>query len=73
MINRSEKTLKWNINEVQSVNLGFGMHSQMQPRMVYFVQSKMPDGTYLQTNNNLEFSKSNQLVLGYDYLISQRP
>lgn len=63
--------LKWNLNEIQSLNFGFGIHSQMQPHMVYYIQSQLPDGSYLQTNNGLEFSKSNHLILGYDYLLNE--
>lgn len=62
--------LRWDINSAHALSAGFGKHSQMQPRMLYFVQTQLPDGTYIQTNKNLGFSKSNHYVLGYDYLIS---
>ena len=63
--------LKWKFSNVQSINLGFGMHSQLQPRMFYYIQSQLPDGSYMQSNNNLDFSKSNHFVLGYDYLLNE--
>lgn len=53
-----------------SLNYGFGMHSQMQPGLIYFSQSRLPSGTYIQTNKNLDFSKSIHNVIGWDYLIS---
>ena len=63
--------LKWNIVENQSISLGFGMHSQVQPRMLYFVQTPLPGNTYIETNNELDFTRSNQAVLGYDYLFNE--
>ena len=63
-------SLKWNFLANQSLCLGFGMHSQLQPRLFYFTQTHLNDGTIIKTNKNLDFSKSNQLVLGYDYLLN---
>ena len=63
--------LKWNLTPVQSLNLGIGLHSQMQPRMMYFVQSLLPDGNYTLTNENTGLSKSRQLVLGYNHLLTE--
>ncbi len=63
--------LQWNLNEVHTLNLGFGIHSQMQPHMFYFIQSPMAENTYTQNNTDLEFSKSRHLVLGYDYSINE--
>lgn len=63
--------LKWDVTNIHSFSLGFGMHSQMQPRMVYFALSQLPDGTYTITNANLGFSKSNHFVAGHDYLLNE--
>lgn len=62
---------KWKLNESHSLSIGAGVHSQLQPMLFYLVETKLPDNTYLQTNRNLKFTKSNQAVLGYDYLITQ--
>jgi len=63
--------IRWDFSENQSINAGFGMHSQMQPRMVYFVQTYQNDQTYSLTNTDLGFSKSRHYVLGHDYLINK--
>jgi len=63
--------LKWKFADLHSFNLGFGMHSQIQPRMIYFAQSLMPDGSYISTNKDLDMSKSIHHILGYDYLITE--
>jgi len=62
---------RWNVRGNQSLNLGLGMHSQVQPRMIYFVQTELPDKKIIQTNNNLDFTRSNHFVLGYDYLLNE--
>lgn len=62
---------KWKINESHSLSVGAGTHSQLQPMLFYFAETKLPDNTYIQTNKNLKFTKSNQTVLGYDFLITQ--
>ncbi|MBK9015543.1 MAG: hypothetical protein IPM82_16565 [Saprospiraceae bacterium] len=36
----------------QTLNLGYGLHSQMQPLPMYFLQVPQPDGSYLRTNEN---------------------
>ncbi len=64
-------SLKWNFLPKHTLSFAAGSHSQLQPRLFYFFQTRQPDGTYTQTNRNLDFSKSNQLVLSYDYVISK--
>lgn len=61
--------LKWELNEFHSLNAGFGVHSQMQPRMIYFVQTQQADGSFALSNRDLKFSKSRHYVIGHDYLI----
>ncbi|MEZ5198899.1 MAG: hypothetical protein R2764_21735 [Bacteroidales bacterium] len=63
--------LEWKLASQQSLNLGFGLQSQTQPRMMYYVQTPLPDGNYLLTNKQMGLSKNRQLVLGYNYLITE--
>jgi hypothetical protein len=58
--------LKYNINNISSLNIGYGLHSQMQPINVYFLQTQNPDGTYNYNNKNLDFTKTSHFVMGYD-------
>jgi hypothetical protein len=62
---------EWNINAKHSVSAGFGMHSQLQPRFLYFLETKQNNGNRVLTNKNMDFSKSNHYVLSYDYLINK--
>jgi len=62
--------IKYKITNKHTLSAGYGLHSQMQPRIYYFTQTRLDDGTYIKTNENMKLSKSHQYVLGYDYLIS---
>ncbi|MCB2208102.1 MAG: TonB-dependent receptor [Bacteroidetes bacterium] len=63
--------LQWKVNARQSISFGAGLQSQTQARLMYFVQTPLPDDKYALTNKQMDFSKSLQFVLGYDYLITE--
>jgi hypothetical protein len=54
--------LKYQLNETQAVSVGVGRHSQLQSLPVYFTQ---PLPTDRQTNRQLDFTRSEQVVVGY--------
>ncbi len=56
----------FNITPKSSVNLGYGLHSQMQPINVYFLQTMDASGNALYSNLDLDFTKSHHVVLGYN-------
>lgn len=58
--------LIYNLNNKSSLNLGYGLHSQMQPINVYFLQSTDASGKTVYNNKDLDFTKSSHLVLGYN-------
>jgi hypothetical protein len=58
--------LKFDFNTKSSLSFGYGLHSQMQPINVYFLQTQNTDGSYSYNNKNLDFTKSHHFVLGYD-------
>lgn len=60
----------WNLNDKNSIKFGYGLHAQMQLRAIYFAQTKLNSGEYITTNKALDFSKSHQVVIGYDHLFS---
>ena len=65
--------LKWEFRPGQSLNLGAGLHSQMQMRAVYFSQRLVDTLAmrYQTTNRDLDLTRSLHLVLGYDLLLGQ--
>ncbi|MFK8046554.1 MAG: carboxypeptidase-like regulatory domain-containing protein [Crocinitomicaceae bacterium] len=62
--------LKYNMNPRHTLSVGAGLHSQMQPITVYFIEETVNDQITL-PNQNLDFSKSIHNVLGYDFRISE--
>ena len=61
---------KWALSEQHSMSAGAGIHSQLQPRLFYFQKTEI-DNVVHYTNKELDFSKSNQAVISYDYLINK--
>ncbi|MFZ4796913.1 MAG: TonB-dependent receptor, partial [Bacteroidia bacterium] len=58
--------LAYNVTNKSSFNFGYGLHSQMQPINVYFLQSTDANGITYYNNKNLDFTKSHHFVLGYN-------
>ena len=55
-----------NISKKSSLNLGYGLHAQMQPVNVYFLQSTDALGNFNYSNKDLDFTKSHHFVVGYN-------
>lgn len=58
--------LTYFVNAKSSFNFGYGLHSQMQPINVYFLQSTDANGATVYNNKSLDFTKSHHIVLGYN-------
>jgi hypothetical protein len=64
-------SLSCTTSEKGSVNLGFGLHSQLQPKGIYYFQEyNSSTSGYSTTNENVGYSKSVHFVLGYQYLFN---
>jgi hypothetical protein len=61
----------WFVSEKHSFNFGAGLYSQMQPRVIYFILTPLPDGTAWQSNLDLGFTRNAQAALGYNYLLNE--
>nr|MCU0322846.1 TonB-dependent receptor [Chitinophagaceae bacterium] len=57
------------IKENHTLSIGFGLHNQVQPLGMYFYKDKF-NTSNIESNKNLDFTKSTQLILGYDFNIS---
>ncbi|MCK6618827.1 MAG: carboxypeptidase-like regulatory domain-containing protein [Cyclobacteriaceae bacterium] len=53
------------LDEVQRINFGYGLHSQVQPLGTYFGEHE-ENGEIIKANKNLDLSKSHHFVVGYD-------
>ncbi|MFM2292709.1 MAG: hypothetical protein RIS29_2522 [Bacteroidota bacterium] len=59
--------VQWKLSPLQTFSFGYGNHSQIQTRNVYFNQTYNPStSTYDENNLNLKFTRSNHFVAGYD-------
>ena len=62
--------LRYQQNQRSSFHVGYGLHSQLQPLPVYFLESEMETKPKRYTNKNLGFTKSHHLVGGYLYQLT---
>ncbi len=63
--------LKWNFRPGQSFSVGYGYHSQLAPITAYFNKVRLPDGSYISSNEGLDMTHSQHFVAGYDWSIRQ--
>jgi hypothetical protein len=62
---------KWQFNETQSLSAGIGLHSKVESLTNYLAFDELEDGTRLQYNKDLDFSKAWHYVLAYENLLSR--
>ena len=62
--------LLYQLSPTSSLNLGYGLHSIMQPILTYFYQTRQANGGYALTNKDLGFTRSHYIVLGYDRMLT---
>lgn len=62
---------KYQLKTKHSFTLGAGVHNQMQPLLVYFSKTRLSDGSYLETNKDLGFTRALHLVAGYHVAFSE--
>jgi hypothetical protein len=58
--------LKWQFTPSQSLNAGFGVHSQMESLPVYLVKQENQNGSISVPNRNLRFAKARHYIIGYE-------
>ncbi|MBS1636150.1 MAG: TonB-dependent receptor [Bacteroidetes bacterium] len=59
---------KYQLTGRHALSFGYGWHEQTQPLSIYFNKQYNADGTYTETNKNLDFLRSQHFVVGYDFL-----
>jgi len=62
-------SLNWNVTKSDIVSFGYGLHSQVQPRLIYFEETLLDTTNVLYgpSNQDLGFTKSHHFVLGYQH------
>ena len=59
--------LNWQFAPKHTLSLGFGLHHQTQPLPVFLFRERQADGSFVETNSDLRFTRNRHLVLGYDF------
>ncbi|MFM9984174.1 MAG: carboxypeptidase regulatory-like domain-containing protein [Flavobacteriales bacterium] len=62
---------KYAMNETQSFSFGAGLHSQLQPIVVYFNKEENQQGQIVANNKDLDFNKAIHGVLGYENMLAK--
>jgi len=64
-------SFRYSLSSASNFNLGLGLHSQVQPKSVYFFKEYDElTSTYTENNRNLKSTKSAHVVLGYQLMLS---
>jgi len=63
--------LKYEFSPKLSASFGLGRHSKLQDYQLYLVQTRLPDGTYIETNTDLGMTHSDQAVVGLNYAFAK--
>ncbi len=62
--------IEWSFTPKQMISFGYGLQSQTQPKVIYFVETELANGSTIQTNRDLGFTKSHQFVMAYNNRIA---
>ena len=64
-------SLKYELNERQSLSFGYGKHGQIQPIGIYEAQVQGADGSFYKPNQDLKLTKADHYVLAYDRALTK--
>lgn len=62
---------KWELAKKHTLTAGFGVHSKIESLLSYFAKIEESNGGYITPNKNLDLTKANHYLLGYDYSIDK--
>ena len=60
---------RYQLNTTTNLNLGFGSHTRRETIALYRSQEEQPDGSFLEHNRDLSFTRANHYVLGYEKML----
>jgi len=61
--------IRYKLGASQSLSLAYGLHSRLERLNYYFIKNRRFGSGFI--NNNLDFTKSHHLVIGYDISFSE--
>ena len=59
--------LSFQVNPKHRFSVAYGLHGQMVPLPILAFEENLGDGNFETTNDELEFTKSHHVVVGYDF------
>ena len=59
---------EYSLTEQHTFSLAAGVHHQLQPLPVYFIQTRVGEDEYVKTNQNLDYTRSIHYVAGYQFM-----
>lgn len=63
--------MTYRLSPKQSINLGYGLHSQLPNEILQYSQEVLPNGAIFQPNLDLAFTKSHHFVAGFQQVLPQ--
>lgn len=63
--------LNYQLDGRSNVSVAYGLHSNLQPVLLSFYQTRQPDGSYALTNKDLGFTRSHHVVVGYERSLTE--
>ncbi len=63
--------LSWSPSSTDQFNLGYGLHSNLQPLYIYFLQEADANGNPVQINRNTGLTRSHHLVAGWGHTLGE--
>ena len=64
-------SIEWNVAPRHTISLGYGLHSQQQAGIIYFVRDYYADDSRLSSNNTLLPSQSQHFIASYNYSLAE--
>ena len=58
--------MSYQVTPNQRLSLAYGLHAQMLPAPILFLETENEAGEYIRTNEQLDFMKSHHFIVGYD-------
>ncbi|MBK7963866.1 MAG: TonB-dependent receptor [Bacteroidetes bacterium] len=62
-------SFSYDLSEQNTLSIGYGLHSQIQPLGIYFAEAMDSSGNIYRPNEKLELTKSHHFVFGYNQFL----
>lgn len=62
--------MRWSFAPTHAISLGYGNHSHLEDISIYLAKSQSGSGMISWPNINLDFSRANHFIIGYDKMFS---